>query len=85
MYTGNARIFNVASGMGYSINEIVKKIGVATNKSPRIVYKTNRRCDVQTNILDTTLARHELGWAPETSLDKGIARVYRWMSKALAT
>jgi UDP-glucose 4-epimerase len=85
IYSGNARIFNVGSGRGYSINEIVKKIGIITEKSPRIVYKANRSCDVQTNILDSTLARQELGWEPETPLDKGIARVYRWLSEALTT
>jgi UDP-glucose 4-epimerase len=85
IYSGNARIFNVGSGRGYSINEIVKKIGVITEKSPRIVYKANRSCDVQTNILDSTLARQELGWEPETPLEKGIARVYRWLSEALTT
>ena len=85
MYYGDTRIFNVGSGRGYSINEIVKKIGTITDKNPRIVYKTNRSCDVQTNILDSTLARQELDWEPETPLDKGIALVYRWMSEALAT
>ena len=84
MYSGAARIFNVGSGRGYSINEVVKKIGTITDKSPRIVYKTNRSCDVQTNILDSTLARQELDWEPETPLDKGIALVYRWMSETLA-
>jgi UDP-glucose 4-epimerase len=84
MYSGDTRIFNVGTGRGYSINEIVKKIGTITDKNPRIVYKTNRSCDVQTNILDSTLARQELDWEPETPLDKGIARVYRWMSEVLA-
>jgi UDP-glucose 4-epimerase len=83
-YSGAARIFNVGSGRGYSINEIVKKMGIITDKSPRIVYKTKRSCDVQTNILDSTLARQELDWEPATPLDKGIALVYRWMSETLA-
>ena len=85
MYSGDARIFNVGSGRGYSINEIVEKIGIITDKNPQIVYKNNRCCDVQTNILDSTLAKQELNWTPETPLDKGIAIVYRWMSEALAT
>jgi UDP-glucose 4-epimerase len=84
IYTGDTRIFNVGSGKGYSINEIVKKIGTITDTNPQIVYKANRSCDVQTNILDTTLAKQELGWEPETPLERGIALVYRWMSETLA-
>jgi UDP-glucose 4-epimerase len=84
IYPGDARIFNVGSGRGYSINDIVKKIVTITDKNPQIVYKPNRSFDVQTNILDTTLARQELDWEPETPLDTGIALVYRWISETLA-
>jgi nucleoside-diphosphate-sugar epimerase len=62
----------------------VKKIVTITDKNPQIVYKPNRSFDVQTNILDTTLARQELDWEPETPLDTGIALVYRWISETLA-
>jgi len=82
-YTGNSRIFNVGSGEGFSINEVVQKIIEVTGKNPQIVYTKNRKLDVQINILDIKLAKTELGWEPETSLDKGIAIVYTWMSKTL--
>jgi len=86
-YGGQERIFNVACGHGLSINQVLQKIIAVTGQSPAVIYKANRTCDVQANVLDISRAARELSWRPQTTIEEGIALVYRFlsMSKSNAT
>jgi UDP-glucose 4-epimerase len=78
-YHGDRRIFNIGTGIGTSVNNI---ISVMTNlgilHSP-LSYKSGRNYDVSSNILDISLAKEELGWEPEASIIHGIQKVYNDM------
>ncbi len=74
-YHGEHRIFNVGSGKGHSVNEIIDIIKVKLCSEIKVQYLPKRIQDVPVNILDTTLIRRELNWQPEYDLEKGIQRM----------
>ncbi len=78
-YSGKGRIFNISTGTGYSLKDIVGLIGETLDLHPQVEFKPDRGFDVADNILDNSLLIKETGWGPATDLRKGIERVYRWI------
>lgn len=71
-----SRVFNVGSGRGTSLNELLKIMGDVTGIVPEVTYDRGRPLDVPVNVLDVSLARRELGWMPHTGLVDGIGRTW---------
>lgn len=80
-YQGSQKVFNVSSGKGYSVNEILKEIVTVTGEQAQVKYKSARKFDVSRNVLDNTLARQEFSWRPEVGLAQGIDKVYQWLKR----
>lgn len=74
-YRGDERIFNIGTGMGYSISEVVGMIEKKMKGQLRIKQCGARKCDVSRNVLDISLIERETGWRPKISLSEGISRV----------
>jgi UDP-glucose 4-epimerase len=83
-YSGDYHIFNVASGVGYSVLDIVKTLSRQLDRTPQVVYKPARGFDVPANILAPTLLKNETGWLPTVDLPSGVARVIRWLKSCEA-
>lgn len=73
-YEGKERIFNIGTGEGHKIDEIVKIVEKELGKKATIRKLPARKCDVENNILDISLIRRETGWSPKVSLEEGIKR-----------
>ncbi|MBT9173979.1 MAG: UDP-glucose 4-epimerase [Syntrophomonadaceae bacterium] len=84
-YSGPKGVFNISSGLGTSLNELIGMIEAALGKPVRRRYLPGRPFDVQASVLSNVLAREELQWAPLTSMQVGIARTARWMAAELAS
>ena len=80
-YEGEHRIFNVSSGVGVSLNQLVDEIARAIGRRPAVEYTPARRFDVPLNVLDASLARKHLGWSAAMPLAEGLRRTYDWMRK----
>jgi len=78
-YGGQHRLFNIGSGIGHSVNEIVDAIELQVGRSVRRVFMPGRAFDVPTNVLDITRAREHLGWTPGIPLTQGLSRMMRWL------
>ncbi len=82
-HDGPSSIFNIGSGRGTSLNELLglmeETLGVTIERQ----YLKGRPFDVKTNVLDTQLARKELGWSPAVAIDDGILRTATWAKKGL--
>lgn len=78
-YRGDERIFNIGSGQGQSINELVHAIEQITQKKAEVSYLPQRTFDVRNNVLDIERARDLLGWEPKTSFSDGLAKTYEWL------
>jgi len=80
-YEGEHRIFNIGSGVGVSLNQLVAQIGAVIGRTPAVEYTPARRFDVPANVLDISLARTQLGWSAAMPLADGLRRTYDWMRR----
>lgn len=76
-YDGPERIFNIGSGAGTSVKELLSIIQELFPRRVDISYDESRRIDVPYNVLDIAKAKSELGWTPRIPLKEGIRRVLR--------
>lgn len=63
-------VFNLGSGEGLSLNNLLEIIGEAAGTQPQVTYAASRSFDIPANVLDITLIRNKTDWAPrETARD----------------
>jgi UDP-glucose 4-epimerase len=74
----SARVFNIGSGHGRSLREIIAALEAALGRKMEINWKPGRPIDVPTSILSIDRARMTLGWAPKTPFEQGLAQTVAW-------
>jgi len=82
-YSGSKSVFNISSGSGTSLNELIVMLERVLDKSIERRYLPARPFDVPVSVLSNELAREELKWTPSTSMHDGIARTAEWMKGEL--
>lgn len=83
-YSGENSVFNISSGTGTSLNDLLDLIGKELGMAVERRYLPGRAFDVPVSVLCNARAEKELGWAPMVGLQEGIARTAAWMRKELA-
>ena len=78
-HAGSNRLFNIGSGLGASLNEVLEAIESATGVAPERHYLDGRPFDVPRSVLCIERAERELGWRPHIGLKEGIARTAAWL------
>ena len=78
-FEGEPRLFNIGSGVGTSLAQLIKEIEALLGHALPVEYAAARPLDVPANVLDASLARRHLGWAPRTSLAEGLRRTHAAM------
>jgi UDP-glucose 4-epimerase len=78
-YRGPHRIFNVSSGRGHSVLDIMAILRDQLGSLPEVVRKPTRGFDVPVNVLDSSRLHAETGWSPKVGLEEGIARTIAWL------
>jgi UDP-glucose 4-epimerase len=73
--------FNVGSGSGASLLELIAVVENVTGRPVRIESHARLETDVGRIVLDIGRIRDAIGWAPTTSLPEGIARMWQWLRK----
>jgi len=71
-----SKIFNIGSGIGHSINELLQIIKEAVNKEFTVIYSPGELYDVSRIYLDVARAKRELEWEPQTPLSVGIKKTW---------
>jgi UDP-glucose 4-epimerase len=71
------RTYNVGTGIGTSLNQLVRLVRKIVPMAPLIVPSSPRSFDIKSNILDFKKIKEELNWAPTTSLHKGICETWK--------
>ena len=69
------RVFNISTGIGYSLNDIVKIIREELNIPVKVSYKSTRGFDVPENILSSKRLQNETGWKGTIGLVEGMQRL----------
>jgi len=75
------RIFNLGSGKGTTLNELVEIIKEVTQRDIEVTYSEGRPIDVQVNVLDISRVRKEFGFTPKTSIRDGIRNTWEWLNR----
>jgi len=74
-YPGEERLFNVGSGEGLSLNQLVDLLGSELQRPLAVEYLPARGFDVPTNVLCIERARQQLGWSPQVPVAEGLHRL----------
>lgn len=82
-YTGEQRIFNISSGQGTSLNELIVLLEQTLGHSIECQYLAARPFDVPVSVLSNQLAQQHLNWTPLTPMSTGIARTAAWLQQTL--
>lgn len=72
----DGRTYNVGSGVGTSIEQLVGQVARQLGVEPAVVRKPGRLIDVGRNVLDIARIRTETGWTPEHSLTEGLRKTF---------
>lgn len=78
-YTGSSGVFNIGSGTGQSLNQILDSIEALLGTPIRKAYLPAREFDVPVSVLDISKAAELLDWRPETTFPDGLSRTARWL------
>ncbi len=74
------QIFNLGTGHGYSVLDIIKAFSKACGKDLPYVIDPRRPGDIATCYSDPAKARDVLGWTAEKTLEDMCADAWRWQS-----
>jgi len=83
-YEGAERLFNIGTGRGTSLAQLVDLLRERTPWPVAVNYGPTRGFDVPENVLDVGRARSELLWTPEVTLECGLDRVIQRAKAGLA-
>ena len=71
-------VFNLGTGNGYSVMEIIKAFEKATGEKVNYKIYPRRPGDIAMVYADTTRANTELGWKADTSLEQTLFTAWSW-------
>lgn len=80
-YKGPEHIFNIGSGRGLSLNDLLDSIEEVTGRPTLRRYVSGRPFDVPANVLCIERAKQELGWSPHVDFKDGLALFARWLEQ----
>jgi len=84
-YKGSDSIFNIGSGAGLSLNELVTILSAELGRKLEVIYKPGRDFDVKSNVLCCKRAQQELQWQPRISMAAGLSRTLTWLGEHTPT
>lgn len=73
--------YNVGSGIGVSVGDLVKFISLVTGKEPEIIHEPKPSSFIDRVVLDTSRLRNEFDWTPKTSIEDGIRKTWESLKK----
>ncbi|MBR6485835.1 MAG: UDP-glucose 4-epimerase GalE [Lachnospiraceae bacterium] len=74
------KIYNLGTGNGYSVLDVIKAYSKACGHDVPYVIKPRRSGDIATCYADASLAKKELGWEAEYGIDDMCADSWKWQS-----
>ena len=71
-------IFNIGTGKGNSVLEVIKSFEKVTGKKLNYKLVARREGDITSAYADTTFANNELGWQAKLSLNEALLSAWKW-------
>jgi UDP-glucose 4-epimerase len=72
-------VYNVGTGTGLSLREILAQISVTVGHEPSVVWLPSRSFDVPRIVLDATKLKQAIPWDCVTGLDDGMSITAEWL------
>jgi len=82
-YEGPEEVFNISSGSGTSLNDLIKMLENILAQKIDVRYEPGRTFDIAINVLNNELAKKELNWEPQVSMHDGLERAADWLKQSL--
>lgn len=79
-FSNKVGVFNVGSGKGTTINQIIDQIEKTTKRKLKINNVKKQIYDVDHFVLDISKTTNILGAYPLTSLEKGVSETWNWLN-----
>ena len=76
--TGRGEMLNLGTGIGTSVNDIVRELKLILGFSGDAIYDAARPGEVQRIYLDASRAKRVLGWSPQVEFSDGLRRTVEW-------
>ena len=73
-------IYNLGTGVGYSVLDVLHAYEKACHKTLKYEIQPRRAGDIATCYSDCTKAKEELGWVAEKGIEEMCADSWRWQS-----
>tara|TARA_B100000674_G_C37967696_1_gene975409 strand:- start:1956 stop:2903 length:948 start_codon:yes stop_codon:yes gene_type:complete len=83
-YSGPFATFNVGSGIGCSLNDLISMIENITDRKLDVNYLPSRSFDVPTNVLSISNSINCLNWSPQVDLREGLFKAYNYIKNLSA-
>ncbi|CAM1339455.1 UDP-glucose 4-epimerase GalE [Tenacibaculum aestuarii] len=77
----NFEFFNVGTGKGSSVMEIIKSFEKVTRQLLNYKITSRREGDITAAYADTTKANKVLGWKPQETLEEALLSAWKWQQK----
>ena len=74
-------VFNVGTGTGSSVLEVIQAFEKVSNTKLNYKIVGRREGDITSAYADTTLAKVELGWETEKTLEEALLDAWKWQLK----
>jgi UDP-glucose 4-epimerase len=81
VYQGPQNVFNVSSGTGHSVLDLIDVLNKEIDPLPQIVHRADRGFDVPINVLDSGRLRQETGWRAQVDFEAGVRRTIQWLKE----
>jgi UDP-glucose 4-epimerase len=75
----DAPVFNVGGPTEVTLGDLIRVIEQTVGRTAHIEYAPARPFDAPRIVLDTSRARRELRWAPQTAIEDGVGTTWAWM------
>lgn len=73
-------VFQLASGVETSVNDLVRLLGQVSGREPRVRREPPRPGEILRNYSLVDKARERLGYAPRVRLEDGLRRAHEWFT-----
>ena len=83
VYQGPQKVFNISSGTGHSVLDLIEVLSKEIDPLPPVVHRAERGFDVPINILDSSRLAQETGWRAEVDFAEGVRRTIAWLKERL--
>ncbi|XP_072890573.1 UDP-glucose 4-epimerase isoform X2 [Hemitrygon akajei] len=77
----NCKVYNLGTGTGYSVLQMVKAMEKASGREVKYQIVPRREGDIASCYANPALAEKELGWKAEFGIDKMCQDLWNWQSK----